>query len=120
MNPPPEKKQKTSSGRPTNTASFVEYKDIALCKAYVNVSQDPVRGSEKKAAVFWEDIKQRYDEVLKMEVNSSKKLPDRNKESLKNRYKKIQLTTGHLNSCLANSKRSPPNGIPNSNGRRVD
>jgi hypothetical protein len=49
--------QKTTSGRPSNATNFTEEEDVALCRAFVNVSADPIAGAEKRSSHFWADIK---------------------------------------------------------------
>jgi hypothetical protein len=51
----PSKKSKrgsSSGGRPSKAANFVAVEDVALCKAYVNVTLNPIDGVEQKASLF--------------------------------------------------------------------
>jgi hypothetical protein len=83
VSPPPEKKQKT--GRPSKAVNFCEEEDVALCKAFVNMSTDPISGADRKSAQFWADIKIKFETALKQEVDPTRleKLPERTQESLK-------------------------------------
>jgi hypothetical protein len=72
------KKQKTGCGRPSNAVNFCGEEDIALCKAYVNVTTCPIHGADKKSSVFWADVKIRFDQILNEEIDEGrlKLLPD--------------------------------------------
>jgi hypothetical protein len=55
----PSKRSKTGSssgGRPSKAANFVPVEDAALCKAYVNVTLNPIDGVGQKASAFWDHI----------------------------------------------------------------
>jgi hypothetical protein len=65
--------------------NVVPAEDAALCKAYVNVTLNPIDGVGKKASTFWDHIHRKYCLMLKQD-NSSEALPDRDSESLKNRF----------------------------------
>jgi hypothetical protein len=81
----PSKRSKTGSssgGRPSKASNFVAVEDVALCKAYVNVTLNPITGVGQKAYSFWDHIHRKYCLLLK-EDNPSEALPDRDSESLK-------------------------------------
>jgi hypothetical protein len=51
----PSKRSKTgssSSGKPSRSSNFVEVEDVALCRAYVNVTLNPIDGVGTKALVI--------------------------------------------------------------------
>jgi hypothetical protein len=51
----PSQRSKTGSssgGRPSKAANFVPVEFVALCKAYVNVTLNPIDGVEQKASAF--------------------------------------------------------------------
>ena len=77
----PSKRSKTGSsswGRPSRASSFVAVEDVALCKAYVNVTLNPINGAGQKPSAFGVAI----TEMLKKD-NPSDVLQERNSESLK-------------------------------------
>ena len=107
-----EKKRKPSVGRPSNVSNFTEEEDIALCKAYVNVSVDPIRGTDMSSATFWAEIKKKFDTVVCNDV-----LLERSSDSLKNRFcKKILPTTNIINKYWRKIKICPPSGTPTEEG----
>jgi hypothetical protein len=74
----------SSLGRPSKASNFVAAaEDVALCKAYVNVTLNPIDGVEQKASSFWDHIHRKFCLFLKPD-NPSEALPDRDSESLKN------------------------------------
>jgi hypothetical protein len=80
------KRSKTGSsslGRPSKAANFVAVEDVVLCKAYVNVTLNPINGAGQKSKEFWDHIHRKYCLLLK-EDNPSKALPEQDLESLKN------------------------------------
>jgi hypothetical protein len=47
--------------------NFTTHEDVLLCKAYVNISTNPVAGNGKKSKDFWNGIKEKFDELCKAE-----------------------------------------------------
>jgi hypothetical protein len=75
----PSKKSRRGSsslGRPSKAANFVAAEDVAMCKAYVNVTLNPIDGVEQKASSFWDHIHRKFCLLLKPD-NPSEALPDR-------------------------------------------
>jgi hypothetical protein len=109
----PSKRSKTGSssgGRPSKAANFVAVEDVALCKAYVNVTLNPIDGVEQKASSFWDHIHRKYCLLLKQD-NPSEALTDRDAESLKNRFqRKIQKKMNVYNRYYKLVKECPPSG----------
>jgi hypothetical protein len=72
--------------------NYTDVEDLALCKAYANVSTDPIHGTHQKGSTFWTAIKEKYDiflpEVNKEEEVELVNLPERNCDSLEQRYNK--------------------------------
>jgi hypothetical protein len=59
----PSKKSKRGSsclGRPSKAANSVAVEDVALCKAYVNVTLNPIDGVGQKASSFWDHIHRKF------------------------------------------------------------
>jgi hypothetical protein len=87
---PSSKRSKTGSsslGGPSRAANFVAAEDVALCKAYVNVTLNPIDGVGQKSKEFWDHIHRKYCLLLK-EDNPSEALPERDSESLKNQFQR--------------------------------
>jgi hypothetical protein len=116
---PPEKKSKTGAGRPSNTSNFSPEEDVAICRSFVNVSTDPVAGTDRKSSLFWAKVKTHYEAILENDLGSGGlvQLPIRSRESLKYRFtRKILPSTNTFNSYLRQIKVSPPSGTPTENG----
>ena len=63
------KKKKNPPPRPTIPTSnqaknFSLEEDVLLTKAWICISQDPIKGVGQKLAHFWSNIKERYDELI--------------------------------------------------------
>jgi hypothetical protein len=59
----PSKRSKTGSssdGRSSRVSNFVVVEDVALCKAYVNVTLNPIDGAGQKSKEFWDHIHRKY------------------------------------------------------------
>jgi hypothetical protein len=79
MAPPPkkkkfQKKRKSSPSKDTATASkkprarnFSSAEDVILCRAYVNVTTNPITGVGQKASQFWQSIKEKFDAIFDSE-----------------------------------------------------
>jgi hypothetical protein len=59
----PSKRSKTDSsscGRPPKASNFVAVEDVALTKAYVNVTLNPINGVGQKSKTFWDHIHRKH------------------------------------------------------------
>jgi hypothetical protein len=110
----PSKRSKTGSssiGRHSKAANFVAVEDVALCKAYVNVTLNPINGVGQKSKEFWDHIYRKYSLLLK-EDNPSEALPERDSESLRNRFQRqIQRKMNVYNKYYKQVKECPPSGV---------
>jgi hypothetical protein len=110
----PSKRSKTGSssgGRPSKASNFVAVEDVALCKAYVNVTLNPIDGVEQKASSFWDHIPRKFCLLLKPD-NPSEALPDRDSELLKNRFqRRIQKKMNVYNKYYKQVKECLPSGV---------
>jgi hypothetical protein len=112
----PSKRSKTGSssggGRPAKATNFVALEDMALCKAYVNVTLNPINAAvRQKSSAFWDHIHRKYCALLK-EENPAEVLTDRDAESLKNRFqRKIQKKMNVYNEYYKQVKECPPSGV---------
>ena len=87
-------------GRPAKVGNYSIDEDIALCKAFVNVSSNPLTGTDQKAIVFWGRVQQRFTTVLQ-EMYPGESFEEnfpqpRDHMSLMNRYKKMIQKTVHV------------------------
>jgi hypothetical protein len=87
---------KAKAGRTSSIPNFTKEEDIQLCIAYVNVSTDPIAGTDQTATVFWELVHDKYKQLMteKYPHLFPGVYPERKPESLLNRYKRsIQRIT---------------------------
>jgi hypothetical protein len=56
--PPLDKKKKKR--RALSVPNFTNEEDFVLCVAYVNVSQNPIKGTDQTSPDFWSDIETNY------------------------------------------------------------
>ena len=47
-------------------SNFSKEEDLFLSRAYVNVSQDPIKGNDRKAATFWGVVKDKFNALQLM------------------------------------------------------
>ncbi len=76
-----------SASKPTSWFSAEE--DVFLCRAYVNCTNDPIKGSQQKSNTFWNKVRSKFYEL--MEDEGGNNVPEssrRNINSLMNRFKK--------------------------------
>ena len=101
----------TKAPRPRN---FGNIEDQLLCRAYVNVSCNPVVGTDQKRKIFWESIKYRYEDLYTREgVTEEDGKVERTWDALANRYqKKIQPEMNLFMSFYKRVAECPPSGTP--------
>ena len=101
----------TKTPRPRN---FGNIEDQLLCRAYVNVSCNPVVGTDQKRKIFWESIKYRYEDLYTREgVTEEDGKVERTWDALANRYqKKIQPEMNVFMSFYKRVAECPPSGVP--------
>ncbi len=79
-----------ASKKPSDTKTlhrapnFNSKEDAVLCRAYVNVSEDPIKGTDQKASQLWTNVKQVFDKILDDELTEeeAKELPERTPTNL--------------------------------------
>jgi hypothetical protein len=116
------KKGKQARASPATVASiagkkprnFGTIEDQLLCRAYVNVSCNPIRGTDQKRTAFWETVKIKYEELYVSEgVVEDYPKEERDWEALANRYqKKIQPEMNLFMPFLKRVYECPPSGVP--------
>jgi hypothetical protein len=100
----------SSGGRPSKASNFVTVEDGALCKAYVNVTLNPIDGVGQKSSAFWDHIHRKYCVLLK-DGNPSKALLERDSESLRNGFQRqIQRKMNVYNKYYKQVKECPSSG----------
>jgi No apical meristem-associated C-terminal domain len=88
--------------RPPN---FGMKEDLMLCHAFVNVSHDPIKGSDQKGDVFWSSVRDKFNELASRDSEVSVSLaPPRSLDSLRNRFqrhitKEVQKFNAHYKFC---------------------
>jgi len=94
--------------------NFTTHEDVLLCKAYVNISTNPVAGTGKKAKDFWKSIKETFDALMKAEPpEDNEGIVERDQEALMNRFKRhIQKKMNVFNKYFKQVKQEGPSGTP--------
>jgi hypothetical protein len=99
---------KTTRSVPNYT---VEEDVVLLCKAWVSCSTDETKGKDRKGTAFWNDVKEKFDQLAAQEDDDSVDYSGREAESLKSRFlKTIQKQVYHWNRYYKKSKEANPSG----------
>jgi hypothetical protein len=107
--PTPSNKQEKVKLRSSN---FQVDEDVDLCRAFVNVSQDPNFGNDRKADDFWKIVLERYNTLRKQEVDV---VVERDYKSIKNRFQRhIGKGVQEWNPYFRRIKLDMPSGTPES------
>jgi hypothetical protein len=103
-----------SSGCREITRNFSKMEDQMLCRAYVNVSCNPITATIKRRAAFWEAIKTKYEELYdKKNVVKEDPKVERPLDALANRYqKKIQPEMNLFMPFFKRVRHCPPSDMP--------
>lgn len=96
------KKKPAATGGSSRGTSYTQAEDIALCSAYLNVSRDPIVGTNQKNDTYWERIAKYY--------NSSNVPCSRSPLSLSNRWLIISKETSRFCSIKARVDRLKQSG----------
>jgi hypothetical protein len=78
LDEPPSFDKKKKKGRALSVPNFTKEEDYVLCVAYVNVSENPIKGTDQTSADFWSDIKTKYSmemEKTHPDMNPGKPYP---------------------------------------------
>lgn len=92
--------QKISRGSNFNSAE-----DLAVCKSYINISENPIDGTDMKGKVFFTKITDVYNKTFKPANRD-----ERSMSSIKARSKAIMKQCMRFNSCYTRIQRSKPSG----------
>jgi len=87
-------------------AEFTPGEDVALAKAWIQVSGDSIAGADQKGSVFYSRVKSIYNEGLKPEGT-----PNRSFTSLKRRFDLIKSAVVKFSACYSTVKRARPTGV---------
>ena len=68
--------------------NFSKEEDLFLCRAFENVSQDPIKGNDRKGSTFWADVKIKFDAIFLEEAEDPDDHEDRTADGLMNRFKR--------------------------------
>jgi hypothetical protein len=103
--------KKKKKGRALSVPNFTEEEDYVLCVAYVNVSQNPIKGTDQTSADFWSDIETKYS--MEMEkTHPGNPYPKRPSLSLNNRFQRnIKRTTNLFMPFWKRVHDAPPSGV---------
>ena len=89
------KKQKGSNGgvvvkqeKAPRSLNFTPQEDLALAKAYVSCTNNPLCGVEQKASAFYGEVADKFFVIMSEESGLGEGIVRRSAESLKNRWSK--------------------------------
>jgi hypothetical protein len=104
----PAGKKPAARVRPKN---FTAEEDVFLCRAFVNVSQDPIKGNDQKSGDFWNNIRSTFMELYKAEAEVADEAMDRDVTSLQTRFRRhIHKDSQEFNGILKKEKETPKSG----------
>jgi len=88
----------------TKKTNFSIEEDILLVKAWINISTDPIQGTDQKGSKFWDRIWKKYHE------NKKEDTVERSVHSLSNRWSTIQKFINKFCGYLAQVETKNPSG----------
>lgn len=94
--------------------NFTTEEDVFLCRAFVNISQDGARGTDRKAEHFWEQVREAFVQLYEeeAEVKGDGQGAARDYNSLRNRFQKhIQKDMNEFNFFYAKAVADDPSGV---------
>ena len=68
--------------------NFSKEEDLFICRAFVNISQDPIKGNDRKATTFWTAVQDKFNELYKEESEDYDETLDRTADALMHRFKR--------------------------------
>jgi hypothetical protein len=71
--------------------NFIDADDKVLCKAFMSVSEDPIKGADRRKDEFWEEISQKFNSLLVDEANAEDLVLLRDATNCRNRFMKLIL-----------------------------
>jgi hypothetical protein len=93
-------------------SNFSAEEDNMLAKAYVNISTNPIHGSGMKSNDFWENVRQKWKELLKTEGTGV--FTSRTSSALKLRFqRRIQKDMNLRNACYKRVRNENQSGLNN-------
>ncbi|EHS64514.1 uncharacterized protein PGTG_20976 [Puccinia graminis f. sp. tritici CRL 75-36-700-3] len=91
-NDPEDNNENKQSGQ-KKTSNYSEQEDVELCRAWVQISEDPVVGTNQEGSTFWVRIEKLYREAT---PNS----PSRPVGSIKSRWALLQKSINKFRGCV--------------------
>jgi len=109
-------KKETVDGSEFNTKrgiGFRAFEDIALCKAYVNATENLVSGCDMKAATFWNLVLEKYNCLVADDnLDEDIILLERDTKSIRRRFQRyIQKGVMEWNPYFRRIKEKSPSGV---------
>ena len=77
--------------------------DLALCKSFINVSEDPIAGTDQRASIFWSTIFEKFK--AQVEADNS-----RTETALQSRWVAINKLCKKFSGYFGEVQRSNPSG----------
>lgn len=94
--------------------NYQRFEDIALCKAYVNCTENPIVGNDQKADTFWNSVLAKYNILKATECDDNDVvIVERDANSIRNRFQRtIAKTLREWNPFYKKIATDPPSGTP--------
>jgi hypothetical protein len=102
----------TSKVQVVKDPNFSAEEDNMLAKAYVNISTNPIHGSGMKANDFWDNVRQKWKELIKTEGTGV--FISRTSSALKLHFQhRIQKEMNQWNACTRRVRNENQSGLNN-------
>ena len=88
------------------SASYSNEEDQLLCHVYLDVSQNPIIGTNQSSLQFWSRIETEYHKALPVHITRV-----RPRRSLTSRMQVINTAIGKLRGCVRQIKNLNPSGV---------
>ncbi|CAJ1937339.1 unnamed protein product [Cylindrotheca closterium] len=89
--------------------NYSQEEDKALCAAFVNCSENPIKGSDQRREDFWKDIENKFK--MKMEEDPAPALPYWSHNSLMKRFQRIKGAIDEWIGYELQCERNKPSGL---------
>ncbi|MBW0471750.1 hypothetical protein O181_011465 [Austropuccinia psidii MF-1] len=89
--------------KPSRSANYNDLEDIQLCKSWIEVSEDPLTGTDQTNSTFWARVLQSYQQGTSH--------TQRTAVSLKSRWGALQHSVNKFSGCVQQIQRMNQSGV---------
>src|SRR6266508_396754 len=105
--PEPSRGRRKGTGTRNKQTNFSAYEDNVLCKAWLEISCDPVTNTGQRKESFWSRVLQRYN-------SQRSNYPERSQKSLMSRWDYIKAEVSKFSGYMAEMLRRNPSSMNDS------